>query len=361
MSDPTPDTITARCACGAKLRLSVKWAGMRVHCPKCRQMLTVPAMASTAESAASTPAAARPRLAVVEREKCHQCRAWLPTGSTRCARCGYDRATKSFVTEEELRENAGWSRTPDEGPGRRTFWGDALLTLVCFADTNNLIALGFVTLVAVIGLFVQFAAGCLSFIVYGWLAGYYISVLEHAASGEEELPPLSLTEGWIDGIIVPAIKFAVSWLVVTLPADICMYKFRVDPPALIDSAIAGHFAPGVIISGAVLLLGTFCWPAAIMLMTTSSVTDVVRVDRWVQVIGRAFVSYVAMWLILIVVIVAQLAISVVAAGGLAAIGRAGLTFSLVSTVVATVAWVMTMRIIGLFYFHNRQHFPWEIV
>lgn len=373
MSEQTPQTVSARCACGASLRMPAESAGMSVRCPKCRQLLTVPTPAPEARSttgASPTPGArstvdaprrGRPRLALAELEKCYMCRAAMPPGATRCGRCGYDRRTKSYVTEEELRESAGWSRTPDEGSGHRTFWNDALLTVVCFADANNLIVLGVVSVIAIVGVFAEIGAGCAGFIVYGWLAGYYISVLEHAAGGEEELPPLTLTEGWIDGIIRPAIQFALSWIVVLAPALVCGIYTGVDASALLDSALAGSFAPSVVLTAVLLVLGTFCWPAAIMLMATWSAFDVIRVDRWVQIIGRTLPAYLAMWLMLLAVMAAQIAVSVVAGSGLAAIGRTGLTVSLVGAVGTTVGWVMTMRIIGLFYFHHRRLFPWENV
>lgn len=363
MSEARPNTIAARCPCGAKLRLAAESAGMKIRCPKCRQMVSVPAIASPSQAAVRTshePAStAQPRLALAEREKCYMCHSLLPVDSAKCRRCGYDRTTRSYATEEQLRENAGWSRTPDEGPGRRTFWNDALLTLVCFADTNNLIALGFVSMVAVFGVLAQIGMACAGFIVNGWLAGYYITVLEHAASGEEELPPLTLTEGWIDGVFRPALQFAISWIVVMLPALFCGIAVGVGASAVIDSAITGRFHPTVVLTLAMLVVGTFCWPAAIILMVTWSAIDVIRVDRWLQIIGRTLPSYLAMWLMLLAVLAVQIAISVFVGGGLAAIGRTGLTVSLVAAVISTVGWVMTMRIIGLFYFHNRRHFSWE--
>lgn len=358
----------ARCPCGATLTLPAGAAGKRVRCPSCKRTLVVraPAAADAVRPLRAARETGR-RTAVAEQQTCRACRAGLPTGATVCPRCGYDFQTKSYAGAADAAAPAASPLTPQRG--EQGFWSAALWSFLCFADTQNMVVLAVVSAISVVGVFAGMAPSCLGmlcqFIVYGWLCSFYINVLLSAASGEDELPKITLTEGWMEGIIQPAMMFIVSWTAVQLPAALFAVLSGAATYAaeLAEWAVqmwtSRTFPTEALVWIALTLGGAFCWPSAILLMSMSSPLNVIRADLWVRTIIRTFPVYVAICGLLGLVCVSQIVVTVLVGGLLSASSKTALGLAMAGSVVSAYGWVVTMRIIGLYYLHYKHRFPWR--
>lgn len=357
MRDISEATIPVRCECGERFRVAAAMQGMTVRCRRCRQMVAVPRRdAPDADAPLHDAADGRPRLEVVKPIKCYQCHAVMPPDIEACPRCGYNRFTRSFVPAEEYLIP---ERPVEPSVGNRTFWMDALASFFVFTDSDNMVTLLFVALIALVGAVGGWFHFGIMIIVNGWLFAYYISVLEHTAGDDEDLPALTLIDGWLDGIVRPCVFFIGSWLGVFLPAIVFGLFARVGLGDFVNAILAGHISVRLWILAGLFAFGTFCWPAAILLMCTTSGFMVLRVDLWVRAVLQGFNAYLLMWFILFLVVVAQFAIGMVVGGAFAITGRTALRVGLFGAVISAYGWVVSMRIIGLYYVHFKDRLPWR--
>lgn len=142
MANQDGDRITARCPCGAKLKIPAAAAGRKVRCPKCKEVLTVPDLAAvgeTIEPAAEPADSPAESLSVfqelVDQERtaaansspdvprmqvaCPGCGAAIPGNAALCVQCGYNletgkqtkaasvRAAKAHAAARKLATGAG--------------------------------------------------------------------------------------------------------------------------------------------------------------------------------------------------------------------------------------------------------------
>lgn len=177
-------------------------------------------------------------------------------------------------------------------------------------------------------------------------------MIQEAASGENELPSFSLSEGWFDDVVAPLVKFLLSWLVVGWPA---LLYAMLDTKYSVSVLLNLPFNPAV----ALLALGVFAWPMVILTIAIGGPSGLWRVDLMISTVLRSFVGYATTAAATVVAYAAfQLAEALLQSRshadptGLVAIG-AGLE------VLAVYAAIVAMRIIGLYYHHFKDDFAWS--
>jgi ribosomal protein L40E len=368
MAGPASHANRARCPCGAVLTFPAGALGKRVRCPNCGRVFRVQAMpAPPAAPVAQAQAPAETASAQVRTEICPGCRAKLPAGTTVCPRCGYNFQTRAYASAIDEEPPLP---VPDEAlaGAERGFWADALWSFMCFADSDNMVVLLIVCAISVLGEVAALAPGIgwiCQFIVLGWLCSFYFNVLLQAASGEDDLPRITLTEGWVDGVIRPGIMFIVSWLVVLLPG--LVYGAVSGASSYVEALLSpasgmwsgGVFPPEVIVFVFLTLLGAFCWPSAVLLMSMFSIASVFRVDLWIRTIIRTLPTYVAICGLLAIIVVVQTLVTLLAHGAFGASRGADIGAGIFGSIVSAYGWIVTMRIIGLYYLHYKHRFPWR--
>ncbi|MCH7701377.1 MAG: hypothetical protein IID37_06785 [Planctomycetes bacterium] len=304
---------TIRCACGTEYPLTERLYGKRVRCKMCGVEFTAPDPNSP-ELHASPPAG-----------------------------------------ESSVGQYSGEVFDDDRGPSLTAFWADCLRSLLFLRSVSSLITFSFLAIIAAVQVFLPFG-GCLGqiarVIVAGWILGFLFHVIQEAASGESELPSFSLSEGWFEDVVVPLVKFLISWLVVGWPA---LLYAMLDIQYSVSGRLNLPFNPAVVLLG----LGVFAWPMVILTTAVGGLSGLWRVDLMISTVLRSFVGYATTAAATVVAYAAfQLAEALLQSrshtdpSSVVAMA-AGLE------VLAVYAAIVAMRIIGLYYHHFKDDFAWS--
>jgi hypothetical protein len=225
-----------------------------------------------------------------------------------------------------------------------------------FLRPQNVTPLAFVIAVICFKFFLANAA-CMNylvlFIAWGWLFGFYFSVIAETALGGDDLPEInvgsSITFLWY--IVQPFLVFFFTLFLVELPLLIGLWLAR-------DSGVTlptlGHtVSPVHLVLQLLGLLGIFLFPAGILATAVGQDFTLLRPDYLFAPIFRAFGPYVTTVLLLTAVwFIQSYAKGYVPADTIITVKN--LALNLVAQVVAIVA----MRSIGLFYRHYSCYFKW---
>lgn len=379
-------TLTVRCKCGKRLRLSEKAAGRTVACPHCRRSFRIPAdrfRAAGRQSTPDDPAAGAPPPRPMELDVGPSPSPVADAGSN--LELLDDFATDADVaspsgppppprvvtieTETELDYAAGDTKratgTDDavQGP-HRGYWADVLASLAYpfWSIGNGMNFIGIVVLVALMKLLPFVLAipcyglilGLIGFVfMFGWWCAFNLSVTRDTSAGSDDMPGLMMRDGIIEDILKPAFLY------------IGAHAVCLGPAALLSIAIAAGWVP----SGAafavpfIIALGVFLIPITLLLFSMGAVAAAFRVDLVMTTIARTILPYLAMWGMLLVVTVARLAsvapdvlidlgLEALVPSSLAA-GFLGGMFLVIADVYFT---IVSMRFIGLYYLHFKRRF-----
>ncbi len=272
----------------------------------------------------------------------------------KCLTCGQKCIIpkESFKTPEKIKPEPEPRGDPIPGFYRAVF----LESWKLFIDPRNVTPLTFVTAVVCFKFFLAQAC-CMNYVVYfiiwGWLFGFYLNIIYQTAYDEDQLPQVevgtSITFLWY--AIEPFLIFGFTLFLVELPFIAVL------------GLTQGHgVTPGNIWSGAtplhllarVMLIAGLCvFPAAILTIAVGKDFLLLRPDRLIAPIVRAFIPYVITAALLALACFMEWH-TIQYTGADSATTIMDLAFNLALQVVAIVA----MRSIGLFYRHYGCHFKW---
>jgi len=328
--------IRVRCSCGKRLAFPDGTEGRYGKCKQCGQRVLI--QQETQEAAGDLGAGgdgSKPATEAYNEDS-----QWLP---------GY-------------RGQAGDAVIQRAGPHvrRRGFWSDVGRSFVFFTDTDNLFSFLIVVVVnfliavsEVMAYLGAFALGVIvgAWILRCWLFAFLINTITEVARGEDTLPSVSVSDVWED-LVRPAWLFVASMVLVEVPA-IVLLVVRHD-----TTAIHVPWIPG--------LAGLFCWPAVVLMVAIGDGFRALWPHLVLRTILSAFGAYVAVWCLLIlawlpifVPILANAgylpAWSVFSGGG----GGARIAAGLVGCVAESYTMIVSMRLIGLYYRHFKDRFPWR--
>jgi hypothetical protein len=240
----------------------------------------------------------------------------------------------------------------------RGFWSDVAWTFGLFIEPHNLAMLvviwvlhGFLPLLS--------AAGCIGLvgllIVYGWLCSYWFNVIADAAGGEDRLPSMGLTEGFLDDVLFPLLKFIGATVLAWAPAIACGVIVALATGAGSQQVLAN---PDLLMM-VMIAVSMFLLPIALLVTAIGGIAAAVRVDLIFVTIARTILPYLAVCLLF--------------AGTSLLEGRADELTSLLTgggtpsfwfqMVVASLPQayfsIVSMRIVGLYYHHFKNRFAWS--
>ena len=392
--------IRLKCKCGKVLRVPGTLAGKKVACPACKTNYRVPVAAATAAKPAavtqSAPAAAKTgpdvsnapsdmelsatSIAATPSELdllseielvpsgpvCPGCKKQQPAGAKICVTCGIDLITGTSILKAPPNELASVSyahravRGSKDAIGEpiRSYWADSLHSFIYpFKSLQNVVTLVAIMGIASLRVFLNYSilGGMGKFIIGGWLAACYLNIVTHTAMGIEELPGIKMEDGPWDDIIKPAFRYAGAYL------------FALAPAAAFLILLSTDILPDFMQSGVALLLwlagGIFVWPMFVMLFAFEEWKQAYRVDLIITTIARAFLPYLSLWLILLVVGATSMLPIMFPfldnAGidlGLGFLVGEGLIGMIVFEALNVCLTVIAMRQIGLYYLHFKNRF-----
>jgi predicted Zn finger-like uncharacterized protein len=194
---------------------------------------------------------------------------------------------------------------------------DVAGTLRLLVTPGGLVTFVFVWMIVSVRLLSGFAL-CLALpmilITTGWYLAYLLSVVESGAAGEDELPGLTLTEGFVDGIFMPLLKFLAVSVVATLPLDIALTwsvgtgrMALEDAFAVLLSSLATDYGPllslsgeELLILGPSLLMAILLQPILLLVVAIGGIRSLIRFDLIFGTIARTLPVYLAVLLLVCV-------------------------------------------------------------
>ncbi|MBN2132753.1 MAG: hypothetical protein JW741_24850 [Sedimentisphaerales bacterium] len=225
-----------------------------------------------------------------------------------------------------------------------------------FVNPQNTTTTVFVAAVVCFKFFLATAC-CLNyistFIIWGWLFGFYLSVIDRTAMEDDTLPEIylgtSITFLWY--VIRPFLIFFYTLFLVEFPFIIALSLSPENTELVRD--LASNFGALPLHLQILLLWGLFVFPAAILTTAVGKDLALLRPDYVVAPILKAFIPYILTVLLLVAACLLQAHTTQHTFAG-PVTTAADLALNLAVQVVAIIA----MRSIGLFYRHYTCHFKW---
>lgn len=383
--------IRVRCKCGKSLKISSKLADKKIACPECKHSFRIPAEKFAAMAGPAAPVPAAPPATPIDPMPASLDDEIAAAGSGMIEFTQSDalldligepapgEAAPTALTLEELPAEVGYATDPTariqgarrpsdpiSGP-QRGFFADVLTSFIYpVKSVNNLVTLAIIFVVSAIGdatsqmqmgllgLFVRLAC---ALIIGGWFASLYFAVIQETATGSEDLPGLTLEDGWFDGVIVPAFRYIGAIALVLLPAiGLTFFNAMGWIPSSVASLIPIWFFGGV-----------FLLPMSMMLFSFRSASTMFRIDLVLATIAKTILPYLSIWGILLLVSF----VIVLAKGGASVLGTligvsmtsmsptaflGGLLGRVILSWIGVYFTLVGMRTIGLYYLHFKRRF-----
>ncbi len=190
-------------------------------------------------------------------------------------------------------------------------------------------------------------------IVWGWLFSQYFCVIQTTAIGSRNLPGLTPEQGLIDGAFRPAIQFVGAVAVVLLPATFLAIALFLG----LLPAAASVLVPFLLVAG------LFFAPMSLLLASFDAQIAIFRLDLVGRTIAGTIGHYLVVWLIILIPV--GLHLTSFSSGLLSSFGLGSFIPSLaglgdgggmVLIVLRVYLTIVVMRILGLYYMHNRSRF-----
>lgn len=336
--------LTERCACGVKIRYLPKHVGRTVKCRSCGGGVTlagpddppnwddvVPDEDDGDDAGAygvTTPAVKMPGMSVEAQ-----------------ARLAADKPAPTITPPARLlgRESQIKERR------KRGFWKDAGRTFAFWKKPESAIALVVVTAL----LLIRSVAGHIPILglilwigITGMVWGFYLEVIRYTAGGDDDLPDPSAWENFWESGVMPIVRLMAVTGACAIPAVAVALAGLGETPA---AAAAGF--------------GLFLWPVGMLAASIGGAGAAVRLDLLVRTIASAFLPYLGVWFMLLVAGVATSVSLLEGMGVLPGFLERAMAMGFGATVVTvfTGAYtsIITMKLIGLYYRHYSDRFPWD--
>ncbi|GMU21288.1 MAG: hypothetical protein AMXMBFR13_13810 [Phycisphaerae bacterium] len=370
-------SIQYTCACGALIRLPAAATGRKAKCKSCGTIFRVPEATALAPPSGQVPAAAAPAKAG-RAPQAHGERAddWLldfADSETRATGEPVrvvdltppplvqedDRPGQRFLDAQGARpaEDRDWIIAP-----QRSFWADLAASFFFFLNGSSLVTFIVISFVAMWDALVSYAPGFLSLmghaLINGYLCAFYMNVIRETASGEDELPGVSVTSV-LDDILFPLAQFIGTWAVALAPAVITLVLFVNSSDELTAlHAMDPSLWPGVVYALGV--VGLALWPVIVLGVAIGGGFN----GLWPHVIIRTALGAPLAYLAILAALIVATAFMMLPWFDFFGLRAANLPIgaivglALVSIILGEYSAIVSMRVIGLFYRHFKHRFPW---
>ncbi|MCA9254364.1 MAG: hypothetical protein KDA33_01945, partial [Phycisphaerales bacterium] len=325
-------TIRVRCKCGKSLKIDEKLAGRKLSCPACQRPFRIPAEKFEAirrKSEGRQPIAPKPDVAapaavplpasldddlaaagsgligLSQSDVLGELKLEGDSATSEAAPAALtvlDGPTDVAYAADPTARIQGERRAADpiSGPKRGFFADMGTSFIYPCKSVNNLVTLAIVFSVSAAGdlcsvvpggCFMIFVKLAVWVIIAGWFASMYFAIIQETASGSEDMPGLTLEDGWWDGIFAPAFRYLGAIAIVLAPAICLTIAEGVGRlPSFMTSLIPIWFIGGV-----------FLLPMSMMLFAFRSASTILRLDLVLVTIAKTILPYLAIWGMLLLV------------------------------------------------------------
>jgi len=361
-------SIRHTCGCGARIRLPESAAGRKARCKSCGAVFRVPQPAAdgppvqpdvaNGSSPASGHAGAHP----------HEPGDWLQEFADTEAKAegqpvrALDLSAPLAIESDDDLPRSGRpviersDRDPIIEP-QRSFWADLAASFLFFLDGGNMVMFLVVILIGVWDALVSFAPLFISLIGHvvlnGYLCAFYMGTVLESASGEDELPGVSISNVF-DDLFMPLVRFLGTWLIVLLPAFIAMMATLKGCDGPVDELEANW---GLVTGLAV--AGLAVWPVVVLGVAISGTLKGMLPHTAIRTILAAPLPYLAILATLVVAaLIRVFAAEVPGWLGLPPTSGVVIGTAVLAVVAGVYSMIVAMRVIGLYYRHYKHRFPW---
>ncbi len=192
-----------------------------------------------------------------------------------------------------------------------------------------------------------------SFIIWGWLFGFYLSIIYQTACDEDVLPEIdigtSVTFLW--HVLEPIFLFSYTLFLVELPFIITL-SLANSHGITFDHIWSGH-TPLHLLLQVFQIGGLFLFPAAILTLAVGQDFTLLRPDYLLAPLLRAFLPYLTVVLLLVATCYVEM-------HSTQEIGKDTMATAknLGGNLLVQVVAILSMRSIGLLYRHYGGYFKW---
>ncbi len=333
--------IYQQCSCGATIRLPESAIGRRARCKTCGTVFTVEQMA-----------AAKPRTLLTLDAREEESPAWL-----RDLTSGDDSdGAPKPAPHDRFRRPADAPVCSEAVPEELTTGATSLVSFlnavgaafIFFRSPGNATTLFTIALTPLLVGLIPFYGWLIGLIVMLYVYAFFMSTIAETARGEDELPTIWL-HNLIDDLLMPFLHFVGSLVCVLIPAGAA---------AALMWYLTGSIRWDVTVALGV--MGMLFWPVVVLGVSIGNGFS----GLWPHTILRTAAS-------------APLAYAVVCAAVLVAFGLTLLpeapfmagtmsrfsqehpfTLEVLLAILNTYAAIVAMKVVGLFYRHYKDRFPW---
>jgi hypothetical protein len=324
------NVMVANCPCGFKVRYGDQHVGRVVTCKQCQSHITL---------APPVEIEVGDQIALEEPE------ILLP--DARPLEHRTTRATEILATESQRQHKQVFSREARVAKLRENgFWKDGFGVFVFATNPDSLMKSLILVVAFVITDFIPTILGALlSLAVLGLAYGFCFTIVQYSAGGDDDLPEPLDFDNIIDSVVAPLF----SVFIITF--GLALF------PIAVFYGVPGN---GIVLAASV-FLSVFLWPVTVLLVALGDFWMGFRIDLAIRTVVSAFVPYLFVWFMIGLAVVAQVVAS--GAGGSwlpdAVLTTNPLVFSLISNLMLVFIMITSMKIIGLYYRHYSDRFPWS--
>ncbi len=304
---------------------------------------------------------------------CPVCKKVQPAEARICVTCGIDLATGKSILDKSGTAPANLSYAENTRPGQRSraakrqivgeplrsYWADVALAFIYPVKSGrDILTLAVIFVVAIAAVILR-PFGCFMmvgrFIMNGWLASVYLTVVEQTAIAVDELPGIRWEDGPWDDIIKPGLKFFGAFICTLTPAAVYA--------VLMGTGILPAPFQSIIVLLVWLAGGLFLWPIFVIMFTFDATNKLLRLDLIITTIFRTAKAYFVLWCLLLVVgvcfllpILQPILESYGIQSSLPSIKDWGFYGAVALQLFGVYLMIVAMRQIGLYYLHFKNRF-----
>lgn len=216
------------------------------------------------------------------------------------------------------------------------------------------------------------------FLLFGWYAAYRFDILESAAAGEEELPSPLATRNLAGDLVAPILGWIGSWMVVMVPAALYV-AYLLDRGMLDALGVTQMVSGGLrgVLGGStadlpaltvLVAAGIVAWPMVVLCIAVGGFATLYRPDLIMATVLKTMPGYVTTILLIVLTLVAEALIQPVGPAwarpritppGAAIPPPFSFKLLVLSLGLHVYLDIVRMKLIGLYYFHNKEKFAWS--
>lgn len=258
----------------------------------------------------------------------------------------------------------------------KSFTSDVIWTFLFPSSPGNLVVFLVIWAAMVLGSLIPVVGFFISIVLTGWFAAFRFAVLKSAAAGEDHLPDLNMSSDILEDFLVPFFQWIGSWVLIMLPAFayliFAIQRGWVPSNTFFEVLFGGvggvlQSSKGVDVIYVLLFAGIFCWPMVALCIAMGGFSTLYRIDLIMITISKTFMAYTLIVTLMIAAVLAQklftgiMVLYVSSSDGSSISGFAGKHIFLKMLFTGTTVYleIVIMRLIGLYYHHNKHKFAWS--